>query len=355
MVLYSRVLQGLAVGIVSIVIPLYLAEIIPARLRGRGVGLFQLFLTSGILLGTLVNYWLESSENWRLMFGLAAVPALVLLFGALFLPNSPRWLMLKNKKDQALKVLNKMNSSSDAKIEFETMSKIIEQDKKKLGKSWSKFFKSLLERKFLLPLLIVIAVAFLTQTTGINSILQYSAMILSDSQGGKAAAASSLLGTNMVTGMNVFVTCIALLLVDKLGRKCLLITGLIILVIALVYCGFVYNFMPEGDLKAKLLVAGLVAYIIGFGIGPGIVVWLLLSELLPLQIRSCGMGIALCFNAATGGTLATVFLVCTKYIGFGGMFWVFGGFSALYLLLALLVIPETKNKTLEQIEQDFSS
>ena len=155
MVLYSRVLQGLAVGIVSIVIPLYLAEIIPARLRGRGVGLFQLFLTSGILLGTLVNYWLESSENWRLMFGLAAVPALVLLFGALFLPNSPRWLMLKNKKDQALKVLNKMNSSSDAKIEFETMSKIIEQDKKKLGKSWSKFFKSLLERKFLLPLLLV--------------------------------------------------------------------------------------------------------------------------------------------------------------------------------------------------------
>ena len=212
MVLYSRWLQGLAVGVITIVVPLYLAETIPTHLRGRGVGLFQLFLTAGILLGTMANYLLAGTKDWRLMFATAAIPALILLIGAFFLPNSPRWLLLNGKKDKALKVLSLMNPFNIAQQECEHICGVIEADNKKLGKSWDQFFVALTKRQFLIPFLIVLAVAILNQTTGINSILQFVAVIIANS--GASKGASALVGANIITGFNFLITIIALFLVD---------------------------------------------------------------------------------------------------------------------------------------------
>ncbi len=351
MVLYSRWLQGLAVGVIIIVVPLYLAETIPAHLRGRGVGLFQLFLTAGILLGTLVNYLLAGTQDWRLMFGTAAVPAVVLLIGAFFLPNSPRWLLLKGKKDKALEVLSLMNPLSIARQECEHISSVISADNKKIGRSWNQFFIALTRREFLVPFLIVIAVAVLNQTTGINSILQYAAVIMENS--GAQKSTSALLGANIITGFNFLITIIALSLVDKLGRKVLLGFGTGLVVISLVYSGFVYLLVPAGSLKVTLVLIGLIGYIVGFGIGPGVCVWLVLSELLPAQIRSFGMGIGLCLNSLISGLMAAYFLPIAQNIGYSGVFWICAGFTVFYFILAVFIIPETKNKSLEDIEEYF--
>ena len=352
MVLYSRWLQGLAVGVITIVVPLYLAETIPSHLRGRGVGIFQLFLTAGILLGTLVNYLLAGTQDWRLMFGTAAIPAAVLLVGAFFLPNSPRWLLLKGKKDKALEVLSLMNPLSIARQECEHISSVINADNNKIGKSWNQFFIALTRREFLVPFLIVIAVAILNQTTGINSILQYAAVIMENS--GAQKGTSALLGANIITGFNFLITIIALCLVDKLGRKVLLGCGTALIVISLIYSGFVYLLVPAGSLKVTLVTIGLIGYIVGFGFGPGVCVWLVLSELLPAQIRSLGMGIGLCLNSLISGIMATFFLLIAKHIGYSGLFWVCAWFTFIYLILAVFIIPETKNKSLEDIEEYFA-
>ena len=351
MVLYSRWLQGLAVGVITIVVPLYLAETIPTHLRGRGVGLFQLFLTAGILLGTMANYLLAGTKDWRLMFATAAIPALILLIGAFFLPNSPRWLLLKGQKDKALKVLSLMNPFNIALQECEHICEVIEADNKKLGKSWNQFFVALTKRQFLIPFLIVIAVSILNQTTGINSILQFVAVIMANS--GASKGASALVGANIITGFNFLITIIALFLVDKLGRKILLGCGTGLIVFSLVYTGFIYLLVPAGSLKVILVVIGLVGYIIGFGFGPGVCVWLVLSELLPSQIRSFGMGIGLCLNSLISGIMATFFLSIAHHIGYNGLFWVCAGFTVLYFLVAVFAIPETKNKSLEDIEESF--
>ena len=350
-ILYSRWLQGLSVGILIIVVPLYIAESVPSHLRGRGVGMFQLFLTGGILLGAFVNYFLEPMHNWRLMFGTALIPAIILFIGCFFIPKSPRWLLMKGYKEKALKVLSSLNPESIAKSECSNILAAIKRDSKEVGVGFFAFFIAMKVKHFLIPFLIAIFVSVLTQATGINSLLQYSAVILS--KAGLKSDSGALLGTNFIVGVNFVITIVSLILVDKVGRKFILSLGTAIITLALCYNGFIYYFVPFGELKAFLLIMGIIVYVVGFAIGPGVCVFIILSEIMPSNIRSLGMGIALCLNSVVGGLLSSYFLYFYQKIGFAAIFWICSGLTMVYFLITVFYIPETKNKTLEEIENSF--
>lgn len=339
-VLVGRLIQGIGVGIITIVIPLYLSEATPPSIRGRSVTLFQLLLTGGILLAYVVDLFFESSGDWRGMFLCVLMPTILLLIGTFFIPRSPSWLFIKGKEKAALKALLYSRTQEEADLEMKEMKELI------LSKTKEKF---VWQRYYWHPLFIALSIALLNQLTGINSFLQFCTLILKNA--GLKSNVISMLGSTGVGLLNFVTTIIAFLLIDKVGRRPLLITGTAGVVVALIYSGCVSLFVTPSPLQGYFLITGLCLFIIFFAIGPGVVVWLALSELLPTAIRSKGMGVCLFINSLASTVLASVFLTLVNIIGYSGVFWMCGGFTILYFLIATFWLPETKNKTLEEIEQ----
>jgi SP family galactose:H+ symporter-like MFS transporter len=345
--LAGRLIQGIAVGIVTIAIPLYLAETVPAKIRGEAIGSFQLLLTAGILLSSLVGLFFTHSGNWRGMFWSALFPGTLLLIGICLTPESPRWLCLKERWSEALAVLLKTRDKTSAEEEFLQMKAAI-TDISHSQKSSHFVWKI----QYLRPLLIVLAVACLGQLTAINSFLQLAPTILKNA--GLGSDIIAMLGNTAITGLNFVVTLVSLFLIDRIGRRVLLCTGTAGIVIALIYCGWIFYGLPASEFKGMLLLAGILMFILFFAIGPGVVIWMVISELLPLRIRSSGMALALFLNSMTSAILATVFLGLADKIGYYGVFWLCGFFTFLYFLTVYLFVPETKSKTLEEIEEHFN-
>jgi len=346
-ILFGRLTQGIGVGIVTIIIPLYLAELMPAHIRGRAITTFQLLLTAGILLATLVGLYFTPTGNWRAMFISAGIPGIILLFGCFLLPKSPRWLFLKGKIKQAKKVLEKTRPTQEADKELEIMQNILARTQKHR----SALEGSLWQKHFILPLFIVLTIACLQQLTGINSILQFSPLILKSA--GLSSNVIDMFGSNCITGLNFVITIIALLLIDKVGRKILLCLGTAGITIGLAFSGCIYFFMVTSILKGWLLLIGLLVFIMTYAIGPGVVIWLILSELLPARVRSNGMALGLFLNSLVSTLLASVYMPLMHRIGYAGIFWLCAFFTLIYFFMAYFMVPETKDKTLEQIEQHF--
>jgi len=342
--LSGRLIQGIGIGIITIVIPLYLAEAVPAEIRGKALCAFQLLLTAGILLASLIGWFLTPSGNWRGMFFSALVPGILLLFCSLLLPESPRWLVLKNKFDQALNILSRSRPIFAAKDELTQMMQVFSMHK--TGER-----SSLWQRKFLVPLTIVFVIACLQQLTGINSLLQLAPVILRSA--GLPSDVIAMLGAVAITAVNFLVTVIAMFLVDKVGRRFLLCIGTGGIVISLIYSGLVSFILPTSILKGELLLIGVLFFILFFAIGPGVVIWLVLSELLPSRIRGSGMATALFLNSMTSAVLATMFLGLAESIGYSGVFWLCAFTTLLYFLIVFFFVPETNKKTLEEIETHF--
>jgi MFS transporter, SP family, galactose:H+ symporter len=348
--LAGRLIHGIGVGIVTIAIPLYLAEAVPSGVRGGAICTFQLLLTAGILLSSLVGLFFTESGNWRAMFWSAVVPGILLFFGGCLLPESPRWLCLKGRFDEARAALLKSRAEGVASHELTQMQAAIAGSRQIVsGKNRP---LSLWQKQFMRPLLIVLAVACLSQLTGINSFLQLAPTILKNA--GLGSDTIAMLGNTAITGLNFWVTLMALLLIDRVGRRILLCVGTAGIVLALVYSGFIFYYLPPGELKGMLLLTGILAFIFFFAIGPGVVIWMVISELLPLRIRSSGMAVALFLNSMTSAILATVFLGLAEIIGYYGVFWLCAFFTLLYFLTVFFFVPETKSKTLEEIEGHFS-
>ena len=347
-ILVGRLTQGIGIGIITITIPLYLAESLPKHVRGRGMSIFQLLLTFGILLASLVSLYYTPTEDWRAMFLSAAVPGIVLLIGACFLPNSPHWLLLKGRDQQALSVLRLSRSEEQAQTELTAMQKLLFLHKHSI----KSIFTNLTNKQYTYALCVVFTIAALQQLTGINSLLQFSAYILQ--QAGLKSNITAVLGSTVITAVNFFITIVALLLIDTVGRKKLLSFGTAGMTISLAFMGLIYFYLPISAFKGYLLLAGIVGFILTYGVGPGVVVWLALSELLPSKVRSTGMAIALFINSMTSSIFASLFLILTHHIGYTGVFWLCSFFSLLYFIMAYWIIPETTNKTLEEIEADFT-
>jgi MFS transporter, SP family, solute carrier family 2 (myo-inositol transporter), member 13 len=480
---FGRLLQGMSAGLVGVVVPLYLAECLSASSRGRGTAVFQWLLTLGIVAAALVGMYFSyrvdavaklgdaaallrfKDRAWRSIFWVSLPPGLLFVLGSALVTESPRWLFRRGAEEKARAALLRSRSDEQARLELEEMAAAAHAAAATKGQE---IRDSLLRRKYVIPFLLACAILACNTATGVNSVIGYNAGILM--QSGLSDLASHW-GYVIFTVMNFLATTIGLTLVDRKGRRFLLLTGTAGIIVAMVSVGLMFrttekigvdcrdavqamvgpgqdltlrfdaaeankllagtsgaskgitpdraslaviysyggfagvtNFVRSDDAAAApieitrasslpgsriealfknpfadfaaaqtaplkiekamvgsvpganhgwLVGTGLYVFIVFYAMGPGVVVWLALSELMPTRIRSNGMSIALLINQMVSTTLAAIFLPFVSKHGYASMFFLFAGFTVVYLLVAVLFLPETKGKTLEEIEAHF--
>lgn len=344
---FGRLLLGLGVGLASMIVPLYIAEIAPADRRGALVSLNQLMITIGILLSYIVGVIFAPVEGWRYMFGIAIIPAIILGVGMFRLPESPRWLYNNGNIETAREVLGRSRSEQEIDLEFKEMEEIKNQERNRERVS----YRELLE-PYVRPMLIIgIGLAVFQQITGINTVIYYAPTILQGvgfSEGG--AIAATALGVGVV---NVGFTVLAVYLIDRVGRRPLLIVGLIGMVVSLALLGFVFATGGSSGATGVLATACLGLYIASFAISLGPVFWLMISEIYPLRIRGTAMSVASLANWGSNFLVALSFPIILAGFGGAGAFWLFAVLGIVAWVFVFLRVPETKGRTLEQIEASF--
>ena len=482
---FGRLLQGVSAGFVGVVVPLYLAECLVASARGKGTAVFQWLLTLGIVVAAVVgiyySYRVEDvaqaagaaallafkDEAWRRIFWVSLPPGAIFVVGCFFVTESPRWLFRRGRTQQAQAALLRSRTPEQAAIEIEEMEAAVRVAQTQ-SSSGSPFKESLFRRKYVIPFLLACVILFCNTATGVNSIIGYNAGILIQSG---LSDLHAHWGYVIFTIVNFAITSIGMMLVDRKGRRFLLILGTAGAAFALILVGLLFlrterftvdcrgpvqamvgadqqlNFRfdaasaarllsasghssadiqagraslaiiysygdftaatsyvrsddpaaapieitrakcvpathveaffknPMGDLNAArtaplriqkaiigtipasghgwLVALGLYLFMAFYAVGPGVVVWLALSELMPTRIRSNGMSIALVINQLVSTTLAAIFLPFVSKYGYSSIFFLFTGFTVIYFLVAVFFLPETKGKTLEEIEAIF--
>lgn len=337
-----RILGGLGVGAAAMLCPMYIAEIAPPKVRGQLVSFYQLAIVSGILLAYCCNFYFAGfGENgWRWMFASQAVPALLFAGLLLLVPDTPRWLVSKGKHAQALAVLKKTVGEHQAQT---VVLAIMESFSKQAAASvWAVFEKSY--RKVLIA---GILIAVFQQVTGINAVLYYAPELFARTG---LDVASSLLQTIGIGVVNVLATFIAIFLVDKLGRKSFLIAGSLVMglsLLGLAAC-FHFNYFP-GDLVMALVLV----YVAAFGCTLGAVTWVYLSEIFPNAIRATAMSVATLALWLADFIVTLLFPVMSTELGTAVTLIVYAGFCLLCLLYVSFRVPETRGKSLEEIENNF--
>ena len=342
-ILYGRLVMGAGIGITSVLVPLYLAEVAPAHIRGRSIVAYQLCLTIGILAAYVVDLGYTKNGNWRDMFLVLNYPGIIFLVFCFIIPESPVWYFLKGKKETSKKILNKIHHEKEANFIMREMEELKTEN---IQDGSDSFFK----RSYLIPFLIAFIVACLTPLTGINIIIDYCPTILKGS--GVTSHTSMIIGV-VVMAINVTVTIIAMSLIDRFGRKPLLLISSLIAFIALIIIAIATILPDTSPVKIILIAVGMFSFIFGYGIGIGVVVWLAMSELLPSKIRSRGIAIALFGNTVINTIILAYFLDVEKAIGYSGVFFILAGFTMAYFIFTLIVFPETKCKSIEEIEEYF--
>lgn len=336
----GRIIVGAAIGVASFTAPLYISEVSPVKIRGRLVSINQLALTSGIVISYLVDYALVGIQGWRWMFGLAAFPAAILAAGMFWLPESPRWLLSQNLTDSARQVLIRIRKTKNVKAELEDIQNSLAVQ----SGSWTDLFTPLIR-----PALIVgVVLAVLQQITGINTVIYYAPMIFEFT--GIKSDSASLLATVGVGLVNVLMTMVALLLVDRMGRRPLLLIGLIGMIAGLASLGLAFRLPGISGSVGTMAEVSLMLYVGAFAIGLGPVFWLLISEIYPLKIRGLAMSVATAANWGANLLVALTFLTLIQAAGRWLTFWIYGIVGIIAWLFTWFWVPETKGRTLEEIE-----
>jgi SP family myo-inositol transporter-like MFS transporter 13 len=450
----GRLLQGISCGVIAVVVPLYLAECLGAKNRGKGSAVFQFMLTVGIAIAAITGFYythqatvaiaaaagnadfIRAAQNhaWRGMFFSVIYPGLMFFIGTIFLSESPRWLFGRGRSEDALAALRRSSEEDEAQLQMREMAELATEAKVKKEKPGAS--DSVVQRKYVVPFVLACIVLVCNQATGINSILSYLVIILR--QAGMTAAQATD-GDVAVKVLNCLMTVVAVALVDRRGRKFLLTIGTAGIVVALLLASFFFHgfesqrvdvkdqvqqsvsasrlalpmttfhdqnqtsdgrpgiltvlysygggdktasvlsddadpvlrIKPDGTSSSPLIIKrasyGSVAphstgwiitgclalFIACFAVGPGVVVWLALSELMPTRIRSAGMGIALLLNQGVSTLIAGVFLPVVGHYGYYAMFVFWAACTVVYFITAAFFLPETKGKTLEEIERLF--
>ena len=345
----ARVILGLAVGCAALVVPLYLSEIAPTRLRGAIGSLNQLMIVVGILVAFIVNAILASSGDWRLMLGLAAIPSLILLVGMAFMPETPRYLVTQGEEDEAKEVLEELKSD-DAPAEDDPDQKvdeIREVDDREEGGGFE-----LLKEKWVRPALVVaIGLAVFQQLVGINTIIYYAPTTLTSVGYGAEGAiyANLAIGT-----LNVAMTVLAIRLVDRVGRKPMLLAGLVGMIASLVILGVGTEVLAKpdspGDPAAILTLLCLAGFIASFAATWGPVVWVVLPEVLPLSVRGTAMGLAIFLHWGANFVVSQSFPIMLDSLGAGPVFLGYAAIGVIAFFFVKTQVPETKGRSLEEIE-----
>jgi sugar porter (SP) family MFS transporter len=349
----GRFIIGAGVGMAAVSAPLYAAELAPAQLRGRFVSAYQLAITVGIFLAYLVNGALSASANWRLMLGLAAVPGLALFVIALIAPESPRWLMSRDRRDDAAKETTKVQPDIDVNAQLEAIEAAIKQDSHKA--SWGEIFSPQWRR----PLLIALGLAVFQQITGINAIIYYANQIFA-AAGFATEASRATVTLWAIGGVNVISTFIAIAFIDKIGRRLLLLAGLIGMGVSLAVVGVAFHFIAptanavaaSGPTPAGIVtVVALIVFTASFAFSLGPVVWTVINEIFPAQIRGRGVALATAVNWGSAFLVSQFFLSLVDVIGSAWTFWLLALFCALGWIWIFLRVPETRGLTLEKIQE----
>lgn len=353
MLIAGRLVLGLAIGIASFSVPLYIAEIAPSEKRGLLVTFFQLAITIGILVSYLCGYaFSEVEEGWRLMFWAGFVPATILMIGMLFVPESPRWLISKGRDAEAKHVLLRLQNDDQAQAEFSQIRNTLEQEKHLKG-NWRELFTKRLRQ----PLLIGIGIFFIQQFSGINAVIYYAPKIFE--LAGFGSKTISILATVGVGVINVSFTLISLRLLDRWGRKPLLYTGLIGTAVALSTIAFAFLFKDSlGTALGPIAIGSVYLYIAFFAISLGPLGWLFISEVYPLRIRGFAMSMGSFYHWFFDFCVSFTFPILTAnaFLGKqGGIFFVYLGVVLLGLLYARFTVFETKGLSLEDIEKKWDA
>ena len=354
-----RIIGGVGIGVASIISPLYISEISITRFRGSMVALYQLAITIGILGSYLANsavlkwsntvvfddgilkLWVND-EVWRAMLGMETIPAILFFLVIFFIPESPRWLIVKQKNTAAIRVLEKIYVPERAQQEFKNVQELVSNDEKS---NW----RLLLQPGFRIALFIGVALAILGQFMGVNAVFYYGPKFLGEAGMDKASSLDLQVWIGLV---NVLSTILAMFIIDKIGRKKLVYIGVSGMIVMLGCIGaFFYAYAHGSDVSGNLLLFFMMSYVFFCAISICVVIWVLVSEMYPVKIRGAAMSIA-GFSLWIGTYLIgqlTPWLTST--LSAYGVFWLFGVMCIPYLLITYFMVPETTGKSLEDIEK----
>lgn len=339
-----RVIIGLGVGSASVVVPLYIGELAPPGIRGALVSMNQLAITLGILISQLIAYFLTTTGQWRIMIALAVIPSLVLGLGMLRQPESPAWLVEQEREDEARSILGRVRDrQEDVDAEVDEVQSVARQREG----------VSALFGPGVRPALVIgIVLAIIQQVTGINTVIYYAPTLLEGAGLGQHAAIG---GTVIVGAINVLLTIVAIRLLDRVGRRPLLLGGTAGMVVGLVVLAS--SFIGQGDkidhLHAAIAIVALCVYIGSFAIGLGPVFWLLISEIYPLRVRGSAMSLAGVANWLANFVIAISYLSILSAAGRPATFYGLAVITVLSFLFMRARVPETKNRSLSEIEMDL--
>jgi sugar porter (SP) family MFS transporter len=337
----ARGLLGIAVGFTSVTAPVYVSELAPPQSRGMLIGLYQFALTLGIALADLVGYWFAASQGWRWMFGFGLVPAVLFLFMVLTVPESPRWLFVQNKLAEAESVLKSYTDEAGARLLLEDIRVSLMT---KMERRWSALWSPAVRGS----LFIAVGFMVLIPATGINAILYYGPQIFS--LAGIGSNKSAIFATLLVAITNVLATVIALVLVDRVGRKPLLYVGISGMTAALLVLSFCFHQHAElGPSLGKIATACLMFFITCYAFSIGPIAWILVSEVFPLRVRGRGVAAATLSFGTSNFLVSLTFLSLIKAAGTSLTLIIYGAFCILTLFFVAFVIPETKGRELESI------
>lgn len=336
-----RFSAGIGVGMASLLCPMYIAEISPASVRGRNVAINQLTVVIGILVTNLVNYFLADTgpDAWRWMFGLGVVPSLIFLFGVIWLPESPRWLVKDGQIERAQKVLLKLGSASFA------TSTLKDVEKSLLGNT-KMSYKAVFEKSVRPAVVVGITLAVFQQFCGINVVFNYTSTIF-ESVG--ANLNQQLFETVSIGIVNLVFTLLAMWQVDKLGRKPLMLIGS--LGLSVIY--FVLAYLLQNQYSAAMVSIFVLIAISLYSISLAPVTWVLISEIFPNKIRGAASSVAIISLWSAYFILVFTFPILAKNLGTYGPFYMYGGICFLGFLFVKIKVQETKGQTLEELEQNF--
>lgn len=345
----ARIIGGIGIGITSTLCPLYNAEIAPAKYRGRLVALNQFATVTGIFLTYFVNLGIagygdnawDIAMGWRWMFGFGVVPGVLFLVLLFFVPESPRWLIKQGKAAESLPILLKIHGEELAKQEVLDIKKSFAQENGSIRQLFSPTLR--------IALIVGVGLAILQQVTGINAVMYYAPEIFKETGAGTNAA---LVQTILVGLINFLFTILAIWLIDKVGRKVLLLVGSAAMTVSLAVIGAAFQ---TGHTSGPLVLIFILVYVASFAVSLGPVVWVIMSEIFPNRIRGKATAIASMVLWAADYIVSQTFPPMLASAGPAITFWIFGVMSLVTFVFTWRIVPETKGKSLEEIESLLSS
>jgi SP family galactose:H+ symporter-like MFS transporter len=352
----ARFVLGIGVGVASFTAPLYLSEISPQSVRGSMISMYQLMITIGILLAFLSDTWLatyasfggETGGHWRIMLGVIAIPAALMFVGVLTLPESPRWLFLNGFHNQATGVFRRMKLGEE---EIAAEIREIEESTKIKQSGWQLFAQN---SNFRRAIALGIGLQVIQQLTGINVIMYYAPRIFD--LAGFGDKTEQMWGTVVVGITNVLATFIAIAFVDRLGRKPIMYAGFVTMGAAMITVGTLFNIgIEQSPSLGYAAVGALLVFIVGFAMSAGPIIWVICSEIYPLAGRDLGVTWSTTTNWVVNAIVGQTFLTLINTIGGGNTFLLYGCMNALFIVFFIILVPETKGISLEQIERNLMS